>query len=123
LVRAFRSDSVTAGRERIIGLEGQRPSAYSYIHDAALIAKGDDAPTRTGLDLDLSPWRRRRLNIIHRILDDLDELLLPCAVQLPIFDHVNDRGVLDHVWQVGASFTEPLIGPSQTEASRGSERE
>ena len=58
------------------------------------------------IDLTLRGGADLTLNVIYRILDDLDELLLPYAVHLSILDHISDWDVIEHIQRVGVVFYE-----------------
>jgi uncharacterized protein len=44
------------------------------------------------------------LNVIYKILNDLDELLLPYTIDLSIFDDISDLDVIEHIERVGVTF-------------------
>jgi hypothetical protein len=41
---------------------------------------------------------------LYKILDDLDDLLLPYIIDLSIFDHIDDPDLIEHIQRVGVTF-------------------
>ena len=58
---------------------------------------------RSGSDIDLTLRGSAdlTLNVIYKILNDLDELLLPYTIHLSIFDDISDQDVIAHIQRVG----------------------
>jgi hypothetical protein len=56
------------------------------------------------------------LAILYKILDELDDLLLPYTMDLSIFLQINDPDVIEHIRRVGVTFFE-------TETENVSEKE
>jgi hypothetical protein len=46
------------------------------------------------------------LDILYRIMEDLDSLLLPYTFDLSIFNHITDMDVISHIRRVGRTFYE-----------------
>jgi len=44
------------------------------------------------------------LDIVYKILDELDDLLLPYTIDLSIFDDIHDKDVIEHIKKVGVAF-------------------
>jgi len=42
--------------------------------------------------------------VLNKILDEIDDLLLPYMVDLSIYGNLRDRDLLDHIRQVGIPF-------------------
>jgi predicted nucleotidyltransferase len=63
---------------------------------------------RNGSDIDLTlrGGADLTLNVIYRILNDLDDLLLPYTVHLSIFGHINGPDVIAHIQRVEGVFDE-----------------
>ena len=61
---------------------------------------------RSGSDIDLTlhGGADLTLNVIYKILNDLDELLLPYTIHLSIFDDISDQDVIAHIQRVGVVF-------------------
>jgi predicted nucleotidyltransferase len=58
------------------------------------------------IDLTLRGGADLTLNVIYKILDELDELLLPYTIHLSIFDDISDPDVSEHIRRVGVTFYE-----------------
>jgi predicted nucleotidyltransferase len=62
---------------------------------------------RNGSDIDLTLYGNGlSLNLIYKILSDLDDLLLPYTIDLSIFDEIRDADVIAHIRRVGVTFYE-----------------
>ena len=70
-----------------------------------LRAKGD---YKNGSDIDLTLLGSEDLTLkaLYRIMDDIDDLLLPYTFDLSIFQHISDPDVIDHIRRVGVVFYE-----------------
>jgi predicted nucleotidyltransferase len=68
-------------------------------------AKGD-YKNGSDIDLTLRGSAALTLKVIYKILDDLDELLLPYTIDLSIFDNIDDPEVIEHIQRVGVVFYE-----------------
>jgi len=44
------------------------------------------------------------LKVLYRIMDELDDLLLPYIIDLSIFDTIGDPDVIEHIQRVGVTF-------------------
>jgi len=77
---------------------------------------------RSGSDIDLTLRGSAdlTLNVIYKILNDLDELLLPYTIHLSIFDDISDQDVIAHIQRVGVVFYKK--GESDIESSQQRER-
>jgi predicted nucleotidyltransferase len=66
-------------------------------------AKGD---YQNGSDIDLTLCGDASLTfgVLVRIMNELDDLLLPYTVDLSIFDDISDPDVIDHIQRVGVTF-------------------
>ncbi len=56
------------------------------------------------IDLTLRGSADLTLNVIYKILNDLDDLLLPYTIHLSIFDDISDQDVIEHIQRVGVVF-------------------
>jgi uncharacterized protein len=61
---------------------------------------------KNGSDIDLTLIGKDDLNleILYRVIDEIDELLLPYTVDLSIFHQISDADVIDHIKRVGVVF-------------------
>ena len=44
--------------------------------------------------------------VLYRIMDELDDLLLPYTIDLSIFNDIDDADVIEHIRRAGATFYE-----------------
>ncbi len=81
-------------------------SRYPQVERAILYgsrAKGTHKPG-SDIDLTLRGSADLTLNVIHKILNDLDELFLPYTIDLSILDDISDPEVIDHIQRMGVEF-------------------
>jgi len=77
-------------------------------------AKGN-YKTGSDIDLTLRGGVDLTLDVICKILNALDDLLLPYTIHLSIFDDISDQDVIEHIQRVGVVFYrkgESVIAPS-----------
>ena len=81
-------------------------SRYSQVDKAILYGSRAKGNYKNGSDIDLTLYGNAdlSLNIIYRILDELDELLLPYTIDLSIFKDISDPDVIEHIQRVGVTF-------------------
>ena len=83
-------------------------SRYPQVERAILYGSRAKGNYKNGSDIDLTlrGGADLTLNVIYKILDDLDELLLPHTIDLSIFDDISDSDVIKHIRRVGVTFYE-----------------
>lgn len=60
---------------------------------------------RNGSDIDLTLFGKSlTYNQLNRIETQIDDLLLPYSVDLSLFDHIDNPGLVDHIHRVGKIF-------------------
>ena len=65
-------------------------------------AKGNFKP---GSDIDLTmKGENLNLTVLNEISWSLDDLLLPYMIDLSIFDHIDNKDLLEHIERVGQVF-------------------
>lgn len=80
-------------------------SRYPQVEKAILYGSRAKGNYRNGSDIDLTlDGPDLSLKMIYKILDDLDELLLPYTIDLSIFNHISDPDVIEHIQRVGVTF-------------------
>jgi uncharacterized protein len=81
-------------------------SRYPQVEKAILYGSRAKGNYKNGSDIDLTlrGGADLSLNVIYRILDDLDELLLPYTIDLSIFNDIGDPDVIEHIQRVGVTF-------------------
>ena len=67
-------------------------------------AKGNQ---KNGSDIDLTlHGKELTLNILYKIMEDIDELMLPYTIDLSIFHELSDPDFIDHIQRMGILFYE-----------------
>jgi predicted nucleotidyltransferase len=81
-------------------------SRYPQVKKAILYGSRAKGNYQNGSDIDLTlrGGADLTLNVVYKILDDLDELLLPYTIDLSIFDDIGDPDVIGHIQRVGIAF-------------------
>ncbi len=80
-------------------------SRYPQVEKAILYGSRAKGNYKNGSDIDLTlRGADLTLNVIYKILDDLDELLLPYTIDLSIFNDIRDPDVIEHIQRVGVTF-------------------
>ena len=81
-------------------------SHYPQVDQATLYGSRarDNYKNGSDIDLTLHGGADLSLNVIYKILDDLDELLLPYTIDLSILNDIEDPDVIDHIERVGITF-------------------
>src|SRR5436309_2249079 len=79
---------------------------YPQVEKAILYGSRAKGNYKDGSDIDLTlrGGADLTLNVIYKILDDLDELLLPYTIDLSIFNTIRDPDVIEHIQRVGVTF-------------------
>ena len=90
-------------------------AGHPQVEKAILYGSRAKGNHKNGSDIDLTLLGREDLTpeVLFRIMDEIDDLLLPYTFDLSIFHHINDPDVIDHIRRVGVVFYE-----KETEASR-----
>ncbi len=81
---------------------------YPQVRKALLYGSRAMGNYKTGSDIDLTlcGGEDLTLDILYRIMEDLDNLLLPYTFDLSIFSHISDKDVISHIRRVGCTFYE-----------------
>jgi predicted nucleotidyltransferase len=80
---------------------------YPEVEKAVIYGSRAKGNFKRGSDIDLTLYGKGlTLTILHKIEDDLDDLLLPYKIDLSIYDHISDHDVIDHIRRVGIVFYE-----------------
>ncbi|MCF6159411.1 MAG: nucleotidyltransferase domain-containing protein [wastewater metagenome] len=79
---------------------------YPQVERAILYGSRAKGNYKTGSDIDLTllGGTDLTLNVVHKILNNLDELLLPYTIDLSIFNNINDSDLIEHIQRVGVTF-------------------
>ena len=80
-------------------------SRYPQVEKAILYGSRAKGNYENGSDIDLTlHGADLTLNVIYRILDDIDELFLPYTIDLSIFKDISDSDVIEHIQRLGVTF-------------------
>lgn len=81
---------------------------FPQVEKAVLYGSRAKGNYRNGSDIDLTLFGGPdlTLTVVYRILDELDDLLLPYTIDLSIFDDIGDPDVIAHIQRVGVMFYE-----------------
>jgi predicted nucleotidyltransferase len=82
-------------------------NCYPQVEKAILYGSRAKGNFKNGSDIDLTlHGEGLTLNVIYKILDNLDDLLLPYTIDLSIFNNISDPDVIEHIQRVGVTFYE-----------------
>jgi predicted nucleotidyltransferase len=82
-------------------------SHYPQAEKAILYGSRAKGNYKNGSDIDLTlRGAGLTLNVLYKIMDELDDLLLPYTIDLSIFDQISDPDVAEHIQRVGITFYE-----------------
>ena len=81
---------------------------YPQVEKAVLYGSRAKGNYKNGSDVDLTldGGDDLTMEVLYRIMDDIDDLLLPYSFDLSILKDIQDRHVLDHIRRVGVVFYE-----------------
>ena len=81
-------------------------SRYPKLEKAILYGSRAMGTHKNGSDIDLTLCGKDvlTLDILYRIMEDLDNLLLPYTFDLSIFNYIKDQDVISHIRRVGCPF-------------------
>jgi predicted nucleotidyltransferase len=81
-------------------------SHYPQVEKAVLYGSRAKGNYKTGSDIDMTlrGGADLTLNVLYKIMDELDDLLLPYIIDLSIFNTIHDPDVIEHIQRVGVTF-------------------
>ena len=81
---------------------------YPQIEKAVLYGSRAKGDYKNGSDIDLTLVGGTDLTIqvLYKIMNEIDDLLLPYTIDLSIFHNIKDADVVDHIRRVGVTFYE-----------------
>src|ERR1035437_10381343 len=81
---------------------------YPQVEKAILYGSRAKGNYRIGSDIDLTLYGGAdlTLGVLYKIMDDIDELLLPYTIDLSIFMQIKDPEVIEHIRRVSVTFYE-----------------
>ncbi|OQX21201.1 MAG: hypothetical protein BWK80_34135 [Desulfobacteraceae bacterium IS3] len=79
---------------------------YPQVKTAVLYGSRAKGNYKNGSDIDLTlcGGADLTLNVLYRIMDELDDLLLPYTIDLSIYSLIGDPDVIAHIQRVGITF-------------------
>ena len=82
-------------------------ASHPQVDKAVIFGSRAKVIQKNGSDIDLTMHGKElTLNILYKIMEDMDELLLPYAIDLSIFHELSDPDFIDHIQRVGITFYE-----------------
>ena len=76
--------------------------------NTASLIEGSVKKIKNGSDIDLTlHGKDLTLKLLHKIENQLDELLLPYKIDLSIFNQISNPDLIEHILRVGITFFEP----------------
>ncbi len=84
-------------------------ASYPQVEKAILYGSRAKGNYKNGSDIDLTllGWDDLTLNkVLYRIMNEIDDLLLPYTIDLSIFSDISDSDVIEHIHRVGVVFYE-----------------
>ena len=90
-------------------------SKFPQVKKAVLYGSRAKGNYKNGSDIDLTLCGGADLTlpILYKIMEELDELLLPYSFDLSIFHDIIDPEVLEHIRRVGVTFYEKESSPAK----------
>ncbi|MCK6538986.1 MAG: nucleotidyltransferase domain-containing protein, partial [Anaerolineales bacterium] len=81
-------------------------SRYPQVEKAILYGSRAKGNYKIGSDIDLTLYggTELTLNVLYRIMDELDDLLLPYTIDLSTYHTISDPDVIEHIQRVGVTF-------------------
>ncbi len=78
---------------------------YSQVEKAILYGSRAKGNFKRGSDIDLTlQGENLTLSVLYRIMDELEELLLPYTIDVSLYDTIGDAEVRAHIARVGVVF-------------------
>ena len=86
---------------------------YPQIDKAILYGSRAKGTYKNGSDIDLTLQGKAdlTLDVLYKVMDGIDELLLPYTIDLSIYQKISDPNVIEHVRRVGIVFYEKKRHP------------
>ena len=83
-------------------------ACHPQIEKALLYGSRAKGNYKNGSDIDLTlvGGEDLTMKVLFRIMDEIDDLLLPYTFDLSIFNHLSDPDVIEHIQRVGVLLYE-----------------
>jgi predicted nucleotidyltransferase len=86
---------------------------YHQVEQAILYGSRAKGNYKNGSDIDLTlQGKGLTLEVLYKILEDIDDLLLPYTIDLSIFHDIENPDVVRHIQRVGITFYEKAVSES-----------
>jgi predicted nucleotidyltransferase len=81
---------------------------FPQVDKAVLYGSRANGNYKNGSDIDLTLCGDEdlTLDVLYKIMHELDDLLLPYTIDLSIFSDIGDPDVVEHIQRVGVTFYE-----------------
>jgi uncharacterized protein len=81
---------------------------HPQVDQAILYGSRAKGNYKNGSDIDLAlcGGADLTLRVLYRIMDEIDDLLMPYTIDLSILSHITDADVVEHIERVGVTFYE-----------------
>ena len=80
-------------------------AGFPQVEKAVLYGSRAKGNYKNGSDIDLTLYGKDlTLNVLYKIDQELDDLLLPYTFDLSIFERLSDPDFIDHIQRVGVVF-------------------
>ncbi len=92
---------------------------YPQVKQAILYGSRAKGNYKNGSDIDLTlrGGADLTLRVLYKIMDELDDLLLPYTIDLSIYANISDPDVREHIQRVGVTFYEKGEAVSESVAA------
>lgn len=91
--------------EKVITSVGTVLQRYPEIENATIYGSRAIGNFREGSDIDLTfSGSQLSSDVLGRIEDDIDDLMLPYKFDLSIFKHIDNTNLVDHIRRFGKRF-------------------
>jgi len=78
---------------------------YLQIEKVVLYGSRAKGNYKTGSDIDLTVIGNNiTLTLLHKIENELDELLLPYTIDISILSHIKNEKLIEHINRIGKEF-------------------
>lgn len=84
---------------------------YRQVEKTVLYGSRASGSYKNGSDIDLTMFGGDDLTpqVLYRIMDEIDDLLLPYTFDLTILRYISDPAVIDHIKGMGVTFYEKAV--------------
>jgi uncharacterized protein len=79
-------------------------SQYNRIEEVLLYGSRAIGNYKEGSDIDLTIIGNIEFQVLQRLVNDLDDLLLPYKFDISIFSDINNKDLINHIKRVGIIF-------------------